>query len=40
MSMPKRLAVFGVGFFRVSGQNKLNLFKTDTSLKRTTLFVP
>ena len=39
MVMPKRIAVFGVGFFRVSGQEKQKLSKVDTSLKRTTFFV-
>ena len=32
--IPKRFAVSGVGFFRVSGQNKQNLSKADTSLKK------
>ena len=32
MGMPKRSAVFEVGFFRVSGQNKQNLSK-QASLK-------
>ena len=40
MGMPKRFAVSGVGFFRVSGQNKQSLSKADTSLKRTNFFVP
>ena len=40
MGMSKRFAVFGVGFFRVSGQSKQNLSKTDTSLKRAKFFVP
>ena len=40
MGMPKRFAVFGVEFFRVSGQNKENLSKADTSLKRIKFFVP
>ena len=35
MGMPKRFAVFGVGSFRVSGQNK-----ADTSLKWTKFLVP
>ena len=39
MGMPKRLVVFGVGFFRVSGQNKQNLSKADTSLNRTKFLV-
>ena len=38
MGMPKRFAVFGVGFFRVSGQNEHNLSNTETSLKRTKFF--
>ena len=40
MGLPKRFAVFGVGFFRVSGQNKQNLSKADTYLKQTIFFVP
>ena len=39
MSMPRRFAFFGVEFFRVSGQNKQNFSKTDTSLKRTKVLV-
>ena len=38
--MPKRFAVFGVGSFPVSGQNKQNLSKADTSLKWTKFLVP
>ena len=33
MGMPKRFAVSWGAFFRVSGQNKQNLSKADTSLK-------
>ena len=40
MCMPKRFTVFGVEFFRVSGQNKQNHSKADTSLKWTKFFVP
>ena len=40
MGMPKRFAVFELGFFRVSGQNKQNPSKVSTSLKRTKFLVP
>ena len=40
MGMPKTFAVFGEGFFRVSGQSKENLSKADTSLKWTKIFGP
>ena len=33
MGMPKRFVVFGVGFFRVSSQNKQTLSKGDISRK-------
>ena len=39
MGMPKRFAVFGLGFFRVSDQDKQNLSKADTSLKWTKILV-
>ena len=40
MGMPKRFEVFGVWFSRVSGQNKQNLSKADTSLKWIKFFLP
>ena len=40
MGMPKRFAVFEVGFFRASGQTKQILSKAYTSLKRAKFLVP
>ena len=40
MGMPKIFAVFGVKFFRISGQNKQTFSKVDTSLRPTIFLVP